>query len=555
VTPPLVVALVRVHDETDHHDVVPDTEGTYRLHCWHSYRLHCSEDPRLPSGAGRCFQPSDEKEWIAQVNFGDFIGTLPLLGRTLSVSSRKMDEAGFSRLLEEVTQRAAALPFASRAPTLLPFEPASLSEPNVLYHAFVYLRWALNRASPTLDESFQTIGHDPHRVLVREERTSALWEARAVSVASLERAVAGRSEWISLSEGSALARSPLAAAVAGVTGRPQVPLSIVEPIARSTRDTPENRFIRYSLGVALEIVRRVEGLLIASREKYGWTDERLLEDAGNMRRQLRRLSRAGFLADVSDMQHFPANSQVLQRRQGYRDLLGHYCALIAASRLSVLGADMTRLLETKTASTLYEYWCFFKLADELERMLGTPLRADKSISTDEWEASVREGISIDFSQDVKLAYNRSYGGNMAGSYSVTLRPDITLTVGDELHLLDAKFRLQSIGVATIDANADDDEVQAISLRKWTTFQPSDIHKMHAYKDALGARRDQERQKVRSVWVLYPGDSTAFFSETSGKVGAVPNQRDDMIGVGALPMQPGREPVELRRVLRTMLPES
>ena len=27
---------------------------------------------------------------------------------------------------------------------------------------------------------------------------------------------------------------------------------------------------------------------------------------------------------------------------------------------------------------------------------------------------------------------------MAGSYSVTLRPDITLTVGDELHLLDAK---------------------------------------------------------------------------------------------------------------------
>ena len=70
-------------------------------------------------------------------------------------------------------------------------------------------------------------------------------------------------------------------------------------------------------------------------------------------------------------------------------------------------------------------------------MLGTPLRADKSIDTDDWQASVREGITIDFPQDVKLAYNRSYGGNMARSYSVTLRPDVTLTVGDELHLLDA----------------------------------------------------------------------------------------------------------------------
>jgi hypothetical protein len=552
VAPQTAGASVRVYDQTNHETVEPEPDGTYHLRCWHSYRLHCSEDPRLPSSAGSCFQPSDGSEWIAEANFGDFIGTLPLLGRTFSISSRKIDEAGFSRLLEEVTRRAAALPFASRAPTLLPFEPASLSEPTVLYHAFVYLRWALTRARPTLDESFQTIAHDPHRALVREERTSALWDARAISVSSLESAVACRAEWHTVPVGNVLARSPLATAVAAVTGRPQVPLSIVEPIVRSTRDTPENRFVRYSLGVALEIVRRVEGLLIASRESYGWTDERLLEDAGHMRRQLRRLSQAGFLADVGDMQHFPANSQVLQRRQGYRDVLGHYCALIAASRLSVLGADMTRLMETKTASTLYEYWCFFRLADELEQMLGKPRRADKSIVADDWQASVREGITIDFPGDVGLAYNRSYGGNMSGSYSVTLRPDITMTVRNELHLLDAKFRLQSIGATTTDFGAADDETQAIDLRKWTTFQPSDIHKMHAYKDALGARRLQARQEVRSVWVLYPGDATAFFSETGGRVGVVPHRREDMIGVGALPMQPDREPMELRRALETML---
>ena len=168
---------------------------------------------------------------------------------------------------------------------------------------------------------------------------------------------------------------------------------------------------------------------------------------------------------------------------------------------------------------------------------------------------MREGITIDFPQDATLSYNRSYGGNLAGSYSVTLRPDVTLAVGDELHLLDANFRLQSIGAATIDSAADDDEVQVVGLRQWTTFQPSDVHKMHAYKDALGAQRGQQRQEVRSVWALCPGGATAFFSETAGRVGVVPHRREDMIGVGALPMQPGREPEELRRALGSMLAES
>ena len=550
--PSQLAATVRVHDQTNRRDVEPDADGNYQLRCWHEYRLHCSEDPCLPGSAGSCFQPSDGSEWIAEANFGDFIGTLALLGRTFTVTSRKLDETGFSRLLDDVARRAATLPFTSGSPALLPFERASLSEPRVLYHAFVFLRWALREARPTLCESVETIGHDPHRALVREERTSPLWDARAVSAASLERAVAGGSQWVSLPAGSPLAGSPLATSVAAITGRAQVPLSIVEPFARTTRDTPENRFVRYSLDVALEIVRRVEALLASSRQRTSGSTSACSPMPSEMRRELRRLSGAGFLADVGEMRHFPASSQVLQRRQGYRDVLRHYCGLVAASRLSVLGADMGRLLETKTASTLYEYWCFFTLADELEQLLGAPLRADKSVVADDWQTSVREGIAIDFPGGVRLAYNQSYGGNMRGSYSVPLRPDITLTVGEELHLLDAKFRLQSLPEATVDSSAADDEAQAVTLAQWTTFQRSDIHKMHAYKDALGARSGRPRQKVRSVWVLYPGDDTAFFSETGGKAGVAPTNAEDLRGVGALPLRPDREPLELRRVLTTLL---
>jgi len=163
--PPQLAATVRVHDQTNRRDVEPDADGNYQLRCWHEYRLHCSEDPCLPGSAGSCFQPSDGSEWIAEANFGDFVGTLALLGRAFTVTSRKLDEAGFSRLLDDVARRAATLPFTSGAPALLPFERASLSEPRVLYDAFVFLRWALREARPTLCESVETIAHDPHRAV------------------------------------------------------------------------------------------------------------------------------------------------------------------------------------------------------------------------------------------------------------------------------------------------------------------------------------------------------------------------------------------------------
>jgi len=77
---PPAAPSIRVHDQTDRRDVEPDADGTYRLRCRHSYRLHCGEDPRVPSSAGNCFQPSEGSEWITEANFGDSIGTLPILG-------------------------------------------------------------------------------------------------------------------------------------------------------------------------------------------------------------------------------------------------------------------------------------------------------------------------------------------------------------------------------------------------------------------------------------------------------------------------------------------
>lgn len=70
---------------------------------------------------------------------------------------------------------------------------------------------------------------------------------------------------------------------------------------------------------------------------------------------------------------------------------------------------------------------------------------------------------------------------------------------------------------------DDDVIDG----QTATFKKADLHKMHAYRDALGAS---------SVWILYPGDSRARAEFTA------PWARSDtdsgLQGVGALAVRPG-----------------
>ena len=508
----------------------------------------------VPPGKRRKLLPAERRERV------DRRGQLRRLHRHPGAARKDLhghlEEAGRGRLLAAARRRRASRggpPLHERRAGAAPLRAGQPERaPGALPRLRVPALGPAGGAPHAMQESVETIGHDPHRALVREERTSALWDARAVSPPVWS------GQWRVAASGSRCQR------VARSRGLRWPRRSPPSRGARRCRSASSSRS-RAPRGTRPRTASCATRWTWPSRSSGGWRRcSPRAASATSGSTSACSPTRARCAADFAACQArassptsarcgtSPRSSQVLQRRQGYRDVLRHYCGLVAASRLSVLGADMGRLLETKTASTLYEYWCFFTLADELEQLLGAPLRADKSIVADDWQTSVREGITIDFPGGVRLAYNQSYGGNMRGSYSVPLRPDITLTVGEELHLLDAKFRLQSLPEATVDSGAADDEAQAVTLAQWTTFQRSDIHKMHAYKDALGARRDRDRQKVRSVWVLYPGDDTAFFSETRGRTKDVPDRREDLVGVGALPLQPDREPSELRRALRAML---
>jgi uncharacterized protein len=135
----------------------------------------------------------------------------------------------------------------------------------------------------------------------------------------------------------------------------------------------------------------------------------------------------------------------------------------------------------------------------------------------------------------RLSYNVSFSRiQVVGrrSYSVTLRPDITLDVrtgpNAGLHLFDAKFKLTMANTLLAPDSADADEAEECH----GTFRRGDLYKMHAYRDAIVGGR--------SVWILYPGDDTRFFPIRGDGIRFAEMLPNVIDGVGAIPLQPDED---------------
>ena len=226
---------------------------------------------------------------------------------------------------------------------------------------------------------------------------------------------------------------------------------------------------------------------------------------------------APFLSAVGRLRYFPSSSQVLQHRVGYRELLRHYLAIILATRYPIEARDLQLIMEAKSASLLYEYWTFFTVADALRALLGEPVQATQMTAEAGDSLYYRQGVSIRYGDDTELSYNRSFRGNGHGSYSLALRPDITLRRGSTLHLFDAKFRVDHFSEPEAeDRDVDAEQEKSTTQSGW--FKHADIHKMHAYRDAIGSCRGSDT--VSTVWVLYPGTEFVFYDVAAGRVAAL-----------------------------------
>ena len=284
-----------------------------------------------------------------------------------------------------------------------------------------------------------------------------------------------------------------------------VPLRINETKYIDDIDVPENRFFKNFLE---SIENLINELLKNAPDSY--IKDKLLTYKETISAYLSQR----FFKDISMMDYVPLNSQLLQKKEGYRDILQYYLMFELGFKLNWDEISDEFKGNEKKLFELYEYWCYFELVDILRSLSDSTIDFNDifSLASDKMTISLKEGIVKKFNMDIggrevgiDLLYNKTFNRNKPSyvSYSVELRPDYSLIIyiDGKRHIIhfDAKYKL----------NINDE-----------SFKNQDIVKMHAYKDAI--------LDTVAAYVLYPGEKDKVYYESS----------DELESVGAFPLSPG-----------------
>ena len=315
-----------------------------------------------------------------------------------------------------------------------------------------------------------------------------------------------------------------------------------------TVDTPENRFIKFALENFYKFCSDIN--------KRSAQDSRLNQESSMLEKELESYLHHSVFKEISNPQTLRLNSPVLQRKEGYREVLRVWLMFDLAAKLVWKGGNDIYKGGKKDIATLYEYWLFFKLLDLFKSVFNIE---PKDIS--ELIKETADGLNLQLKQgthtalkgvfytgtrrlNIRFYYNKSFSGQkdypLSGSWTTTMRPDYTLSfwpygITDEeaeiqeliVHIhFDAKYKIANLTdllskTSNIDADAEKED------NRKGIYKNADLLKMHAYKDAI--------RRTGGAYVLYPGDSSIKkkgFHEIIPGLGAFPvcpSKRDDGIG--------------------------
>lgn len=455
----------------------------------------------------------------------------------LEFVSQKIDyDEEYSAMTTEIADFCAQLLLSWNTPTSLRFKPNPEAMKRTKLEQFLFLRHFLNDAR--FDACLEMIQARPHRELRKERQWVPGTEARSVDF---------------LQNPMALARSWHR----GSTGR-AIPGQVCDVSKRDDLDTPPNRFVKFALGQFAEVCREVQ-VLFAGKEPPA---QAFLEARG-LAEKLEATVARPFFKECGRLQRLPLESQVLQKKEGYRDLLKTWLLLRSASALRWNGNADCYTGTSRNVAELYEYWVFLTLHGILRDVPGVELVSGENSPTDSCEPFLKlDGEEVKISLEkgkesrVRFVYRRGTDEEMClqlyyerrflkrgnFSWSGSFKPDYTLVMfpaGYEnetaaaetgrLSLLhfDAKYKAEKLAevfgdwMKDPDPEEETDEAESDTDRR--LYKQVDLLKMHTYNDAIKA--------TAGSYVLYPG--------LDDKPEPIRRYHEILPGVGAFVLKPGK----------------
>ena len=308
-------------------------------------------------------------------------------------------------------------------------------------------------------------------------------------------------------------------------GLNSVPRTLTVAYKRDTLDNQENQFVKF-------VLRSFSSFCSELRGKKNANDRLKAEIDKTMDVLNGHLSTL-FFKQVSMPSQLNLNSPVLQRKEGYREILQAWLMFDLAAKLSWKGGDNVYEAGKRNVAVLYEYWVFFKLLEVISRVFDIdPVSVNKLVKTDadrinleiqQGKMTMIEGLYDAGSRkfNVRFYYNRTFAHtredeelDKSGSWTMNMRPDYTLSIWpgeisiDQaeredliVHIhFDAKYRVNKIDLGVDDSMNDEQMSEAFLNEKKEQeegiYKRADLLKMHAYKDAI--------RRTSGAYILYPG---------------------------------------------------
>lgn len=472
---------------------------------------------------------------------GIYVGTLNLKAKSISlnqeiklqveVQSIKTNyRSEYRRMLNDITSYYTDLVMQQGSPVTQKFDVDYDASPQTLYQKFSFVRSIID--CDTFDDAMHKIISNPVRTWTETTVEKHMDAVHRLSRGEM-RQVVSRPNRIIVGENAA--------------GLFSLPRTITVIHKKDSIDTSENQFIKY-------VITSFYAFCSSLSNKKNASDQLKLE-IEYVCEKLASYMNGPFFKEVSLPATINIGSPVLQRKEGYREVLQAWLMFDLAAKIAWEGGDTVYEAGKKNVAVLYEYWLFFQLLnvvgeifniDAVEKSRLVKCDKDKlNLEIRQGKMKMLSGKNNDGNRliNVNLYYNRTFGYRddiqQSGSWTMTMRPDYTLSLwpgeiseneAEEQELIvhihfDAKYRLNNIVIDDKEISADQierelDEEDA--LESIQTYKRGDLLKMHAYKDAI--------RRTGGAYVLYPGTEKKM---RKGFHEIIP-------GLGAFCIAPGRE---------------
>jgi len=487
----------------------------------------------------RIVYPSRRNKYRGRITPNIYVGRLALtvehaeyenIDIAVEVRSIKADyRSEYRKMLEDITSECTELLMLHSSPVTQKFTVDYDGDSATLYQRFSFVQSIVdsddfrNAVHRIISMPVTAWSHQVEDVDIRRSRRIGSKQIRQI---------ASRSGRIKLPQNHALSAK-----------LNSVPSCLSTEIKIDTVDTAENRFVKY---VLKEFARFCGSICLHIEAEYSDPKKRpyIYQEAKALEIRFSEYLNHNVFCEVQAATSLPLNSPVLQRKEGYREILRVWLMYDLAAKLLWNGFDNDAYqIGKRDVATLYEYWLFFKLLRLIENIfnvdaketnalikqtkdgLGLQLQAGKHTAIKgEYHYKGRE-LCIQFN------YNRTFGHSdypKAGSWTQQMRPDYTLSLwpkafteqeAEEQEIIvhihfDAKYKVEGLEYLSSDENVDLSEEK--ELQKQGRYKRADLLKMHAYKDAI--------RRTVGAYVLYPGTESyrrKGFHEIVPGLGAFP----------------------------------